>query len=115
MPEINAIPSLLFQLVLNLVNNGIKFNRSETPSVVIRVTDREAYWQIEIEDNGIGIDEKYQDKIFQIFQRLNTKSEFPGTGIGLAICKKIAEQHGADISIESEVNKGSKFILTWPK
>lgn len=115
LPEIEVVPSQMFQLIMNLVNNGLKFNRSKKPKVSISVIDAGRYWRIEVRDNGIGIDSKYKDKLFQIFERLNAKSEFPGTGIGLAICKKIAEQHDAQMSIDSVPDKGSVFILNWPK
>ncbi len=115
LPEIEAAPSQMFQLIMNLVNNGLKFNRSENPQVRISAIDKKNCWQIEIKDNGIGIDSKYKNKLFQVFERLNAKSEFPGTGIGLAICKKIAEQNNAQIIINSTLTKGSTFILIWPK
>ncbi len=125
LPILHAVPSQLFQLILNLVHNGLKFNRSEMPEVFLTACRQEGIsnqnrpyqselWRIKITDNGIGINEKYQQKIFQIFERLNTKSEFPGTGIGLAICRKIAEQHEAELTLRSEENKGTTFILMWP-
>lgn len=115
LPQVYAVPSQVFQLIMNLVNNGLKFNRSDEPRVSVRARDENNYWQIEVRDNGIGIDSKYSAKLFQIFERLNAKSEFPGTGIGLAICKKVAESHGATITIRSVLNNGSIFILKWPK
>ncbi|MEE9492655.1 MAG: ATP-binding protein [Gammaproteobacteria bacterium] len=115
LPELNAVPSQMFQVIMNLVTNGLKFNRSEKPKVNIRAVDEVTHWRIEISDNGIGIDSKHSAKLFQIFERLNAKSEFSGTGIGLAICKKIVEQHGAKIEIESQPDQGSTFILHWPK
>ncbi|WP_428240603.1 sensor histidine kinase [Gynuella sp.] len=114
LPVIAAVPSQIFQLILNLVSNGIKFNVSEVPAVHVSAVMQAENLQIRIQDNGIGIDKKYQEKVFEIFQRLNSKAEFPGTGIGLAICKKIADQHGASLSIESKAGKGSCFILEWP-
>ncbi|WP_169749040.1 sensor histidine kinase [Gynuella sunshinyii] len=114
LPVIAAVPSQIFQLILNLVSNGIKFNVSEVPAVHVSVVRQTENLQIRIQDNGIGIDKKYQTKVFEIFQRLNSKAEFPGTGIGLAICKKIADQHGASLSIDSKVGKGSCFVLDWP-
>ncbi len=115
LPELSVVPSQMFQLIMNLVNNGLKFNRSQTPEVNIDAIDKGKHWRIEISDNGIGIDKKYSAKLFQIFERLNAKSEFPGTGIGLAICKKITTQHDAEIKIESEPGQGTTFILNWPK
>ncbi|WP_051560555.1 ATP-binding protein [Marinobacterium jannaschii] len=115
LPVLSGIPSQVFQLFLNLVGNGLKFNRSEQPRVVISAEEQGDLWLIDVQDNGIGIDEKYRDKLFTIFQRLNTKEEFPGTGIGLAICKKVAGHHGAEIDVFSEPDKGSRFRIKWPK
>ncbi len=115
LPEIPAVRSQLFQILLNLVNNGLKFNKSDLPTVNICVIEDTDYWRILVKDNGIGIDERYHGKLFKIFQRLNTKSEFPGTGVGLAVCKKAAEHNGANITIESKAGEGSCFILHWPK
>lgn len=114
LPYIRAVPSMLFQLLLNLVNNGIKFNRSEHPTVKISAEQNEGAWHIKVTDNGIGIDPKYQQQIFNIFERLNAKSEFSGTGIGLATCLKIAKQHDARIEVSSIENEGATFTLIWP-
>ncbi|TQV80155.1 PAS domain S-box protein [Exilibacterium tricleocarpae] len=114
LPTVTAVPSQLFQLLLNLVGNGLKFNRSDTPTVSLNSSLEDNFCRIEIHDNGIGIKPQYQQKIFQIFERLNAKKEYPGTGIGLAICKKIAEQHEARLLLESEEGEGSTFVLLWP-
>jgi signal transduction histidine kinase len=115
LPEIEGVKSQVFQLMMNLVGNGIKFNRDSHPKVELTLEADSANWLIKISDNGIGIDPKYFHKLFQIFGRINAKSEFPGTGIGLAICKKIVDLHGGSISIESQPNQGTSFIITWPK
>ncbi len=114
LPTVNAVPSQLFQVLLNLVSNGLKFNRSKTPGVCLAASVEGNRCRIEISDNGIGIKADYQAKIFQIFERLHAKSEFPGTGIGLAICKKIAQQHEAELTLTSEEGRGSTFTLLWP-
>ncbi|VAW81779.1 hypothetical protein MNBD_GAMMA13-834 [hydrothermal vent metagenome] len=115
LPTLNAIPSQLFQLILNLVSNGLKFNRDKTPTVLLDAVENPQGWSIEIRDNGIGINPSHQHKIFQIFERLNAKSEFPGTGIGLAICKKIAAQHHAELTLESSEGEGTTFFIRWPE
>jgi PAS domain S-box-containing protein len=115
LPVIMAVSSQVFQLILNLVNNGLKFNRNEHPLVEVTAGKIEDEWKIEITDNGIGIDEKYQQQIFNIFERLHGNSEYPGTGIGLASCLKIAERHNARIEIISELDKGSTFCIYWPR
>jgi signal transduction histidine kinase len=101
---------LLFQ---NLISNAIKF-RSPESDPVIRITCRKIdnFWEFAIADNGIGIAQEHQEKIFIIFQRLHLKSQYEGSGIGLAHCKKIVELHGGNIWVESEPYKGSKFIFT---
>ncbi len=114
LPHIPAVPSQLFQLVLNMVNNGLKFNHSEQPLVALKVLAIKDHWQIRITDNGIGIAEQYQKQIFNIFERLHGNSEFPGTGIGLASCHKIVERHFGTIQLESQVDQGSTFIIIWP-
>ncbi|WGD34269.1 YfiR/HmsC family protein [Olleya sp. YS] len=108
---------LLFQ---NLISNGIKFTKKETTPIItidcIRKTDNALndFWEFSIKDNGIGIPEKHKERIFSIFQRLHSREEYEGTGIGLAHCKKIVEAHGGRIWLESVVNKGSTFYFTIP-
>ncbi|MEZ4773627.1 MAG: two-component regulator propeller domain-containing protein [Bacteroidia bacterium] len=102
---------LLFQ---NLIGNGLKFNRSENPLIIIEAKDSPGYYIVSVKDNGVGIGEEYLAKIFEPFQRLNV-SEFPGTGIGLAICKRIVEVRGGTIWAESEPGKGTTFFFTVPK
>ena len=100
----------------NLIGNAIKFNKpGVAPKVHISAKQDENNWIFSVSDNGIGINQQYADRIFKIFQRLHTRDEYPGTGIGLAICKRIAEQHGGTIWIESVPGSGSTFFFTIPK
>jgi chemotaxis family two-component system sensor kinase Cph1 len=99
---------------LNLLSNAIKFHGTMSPKVEVSAHRLVSTWVIAIKDNGIGIETKYFDKIFEMFQRLHTKEEYPGTGIGLPIAKKIVEIHGGRIWVESEVGKGSTFFFTIP-
>lgn len=105
----------MVQLLQNIIGNALKYNTSKNPLIQIDATETDDNWQIIIKDNGIGFDEKYADKVFMIFQRLHHKEEFSGTGIGLAICKKIMELHGGKIRVESEPGNGSTFYLTFFK
>jgi PAS domain S-box-containing protein len=114
LPTLIADPSQLIQLLQNLISNGIKYHGDVSPVIIIDSQKREDDWVFSISDNGIGIDPKYSERIFQIFQRLHTQEEYPGTGIGLAICKRIVERHGGKIWIESELGKGSIFYFTIP-
>ena len=114
LPTITAVPTQIFQLLINLVSNGLKFNKSDEPTVHISAEKDDAYWLIKIEDNGIGIEKEHQRNIFNVFSRLHSKAEFPGTGIGLAICKKIVEKQGGKLLLNSTLNKGSCFIIYWP-
>lgn len=98
-----------------LLQNAIKFNKSETPTIVINSEERERDWLFCIKDNGIGIAKENHDKIFEIFKRLHRKEEFKGTGIGLSLVKRIIERHGGKIWLESELGKGSIFHFTLPK
>jgi signal transduction histidine kinase len=113
LPTVMADNSQMIQLFQNLIGNAVKFRREGvTPEIEITSKKEGNLFRFVVKDNGIGIDKKYLDRIFVIFQRLHTKEEFPGTGIGLAICKKIVERHGGEISVESAEGKGSDFTFT---
>jgi light-regulated signal transduction histidine kinase (bacteriophytochrome) len=105
----------MVQLLQNLVGNAIKFHGAEPPRVQVTAEESGYEWRFAVKDNGIGIDPKYHEKIFVLFQRLHTAEEYPGTGIGLAIAKKIVERHGGRLWVESEEGKGSNFLFTLPK
>lgn len=104
------------QVLQNLIRNGIKFKRPNTkPEITISIVNQDTHWQINVEDNGIGIEEKYVDEIFQIFKRLNRKGDYPGSGIGLSTCQKIVKSFGGEIWVNSIVGQGSTFSFTIPK
>ncbi len=115
LPTIIADRQQLSQLFQNLIQNGIKFNKSPQPSIHISYEEQSQYWTFRVTDNGIGIAKEYQEKIFTLFKRLHTQSEFEGTGTGLSICKRIVERHGGNIGVESEPNKGTTFYFTISK
>jgi len=114
LPEVLADNTQLAQVFQNLIANGIKFHGEKAPKIHISVERKENEWLFSVQDNGIGIDSQYSEKIFEVFKRLHTKEKYPGTGIGLAICKKIIERHGGRIWVESEFGKGSTFYFTLP-
>jgi len=104
----------VFQLFLNLLSNALKFRGAEPCRVEISGATSVSSVVIEVRDNGIGFEMEYADKIFEIFQRLNRRDEYPGTGIGLAICKKVVERHGGKISVESAPGHGARFRIELP-
>ena len=115
LPTIVADGTQLMQLFQNLIGNAIKFRKpDQSPKIHIGVQRQEEAWLFSVQDNGIGIDPQFADRIFVIFQRLHTRDEYPGTGMGLAICKKIVECHRGRIWVESELGQGATFYFTIP-
>ena len=115
LPMVPADESQLASVFQNLLSNAIKFCRDEIPRIHVAAEDRGDAWQISVEDNGIGIDPEFQDRIFRIFQRLHGRDEYPGTGIGLAIGRRIVERHGGRLWVESRLGEGATFYFTLPK
>ena len=114
LPVIIADETQMVQLFQNLICNGLKFHGPQPPLIQVSAKQEGTNWIFSFQDNGIGIDPQYFEKIFVIFQRLHTRDKYPGMGIGLAIAKKIVEQHGGRIWVESEKEKGSTFYFTVP-
>jgi signal transduction histidine kinase len=115
LPTVEADPVQMRQLLLNLIANGMKFQAPEQkPAVRVSATREGREWRFGVRDNGIGIDARYIKNLFQIFKRLHSSDEYPGTGIGLAVCKKIVERHGGRIWVESVLGQGSTFLFTLP-
>ncbi|NJN59214.1 MAG: GAF domain-containing protein [Leptolyngbyaceae cyanobacterium SL_5_9] len=114
LPEIMADATQLTQLFQNLISNALKFHSDQPLHIHVSAQHRADAWLFSVQDNGIGIDSEYIDRIFLIFQRLHSRGEYPGTGIGLAICKKIVERHGGNIWVESQPGQGSTFYFTIP-
>ena len=115
MPELVGDRVRINLLFTNLISNGLKFNRSPRPRVELEWSDLGSYWEVTVSDNGIGIDPRYHEHIFDLFFRLNSKDQFDGTGTGLNLCKRIVEEHRGTILLESEADKGCRFIVTLPK
>ncbi|MBT1704123.1 PAS domain-containing sensor histidine kinase [Chryseosolibacter indicus] len=120
LPIVHAIPDLIHQLFYNLINNSLKFSKASVPSEIqlqcteVTIEEKEFY-RITVSDNGIGFEDHYAEQVFQTFFRLNSKDKYEGSGLGLALCKKIVERHHGFISATGEQDKGSEFIITLPK
>ena len=113
-PHIQWYPSRIFLLFKNLVENGLKYNQSKSPTISISYEEISGIHTIYVKDNGIGIDEEDFDKIFILFNRLHTQAKYEGTGLGLATCKKIVNEFEGEISVESEINVGTTFKIELP-
>ncbi|MBN8220155.1 MAG: PAS domain S-box protein [Spirochaetes bacterium] len=114
LPVLRADPTQIMQLFQNLINNAVKFRAQRPPEIGIHAGKKGDFWQFDVSDNGIGFDMQYADRIFVIFQRLNNRAEYAGTGIGLAVCKRIVERHGGKIWVDSAPGKGTTFHFTLP-
>jgi PAS domain S-box-containing protein len=115
LPRLMADKTQIIQLFQNLIGNAIKFRGNGALKIHVRAEEKQEDWHFAVCDNGIGIAPKYQKRIFQIFQRLHGRDEYEGTGIGLAVCKRIVERHGGRIWVESEPGEGSVFHFSMPK
>jgi light-regulated signal transduction histidine kinase (bacteriophytochrome) len=115
LPTVLGDEAQLAQLYQNLFGNALKFRGPGVPRIHVSAAERDADWQFTIADNGIGIEPQYFERIFMLFQRLHTMGDYPGTGIGLAICKKVVERHGGRIWVSSTPGEGSQFHFTLPK
>jgi light-regulated signal transduction histidine kinase (bacteriophytochrome) len=114
LPKVMADDTQLSQVFQNLISNAIKFRGEDNPKIHIAAVREINQWLFSVQDNGIGIDPKHKDRIFEVFKRLHKRRDYPGTGIGLSICKKIIERHGGNIWVESELGNGSVFYFTIP-
>lgn len=114
LPRLHGDRSQLAQLLQNLIGNALKFRGAEPPRVHVAARREQGGWRIEVIDNGIGIDPRFHERIFTLFQRLHGRDAYPGTGIGLTICKKVVERHGGRIGVESAPGRGSTFFATIP-
>ena len=115
LPAVEADEPQLVQLFQNLIGNALKFKGDDAPRIHVSAAEQADAWEFAVRDNGIGIDPQYFERIFMVFQRLHSKGEYPGTGIGLAICKKVVDRHGGRIRVESRPGEGSTFYFTLPR
>ena len=121
LPSVHADPGQMYQLLKNLISNALKFHKpGEVPTICIysrrSVADGKTNrWEVIVEDHGIGFEEEESGKIFNLFERLHSRDHFEGTGIGLSICKRIAEHHGGEILAISSPGEGAKFIIRFPE
>jgi len=114
LPAVRGDPVQLVSLFQNLIGNALKFRGATPPRIQVGAHLNSANWRFSVRDNGIGIDPRHFERIFRVFQRLHTRREYPGTGIGLAICKKIVERHGGRIWLESQPGEGATFYFSLP-
>jgi light-regulated signal transduction histidine kinase (bacteriophytochrome) len=114
LPTLPADATQITQLFQNLIGNAVKFHGEQPPQIHVGVRREPGSWVCSIRDNGIGIEPQYFDRIFQLFQRLHTRKHYPGTGIGLTICKRIVERHGGKIWVESRLGQGTTFFFSLP-
>ncbi len=114
LPPVMADPNHLSQIFQNLISNALKYNNNDKPTVLIDCREKEGKYVFGVHDNGIGLDMNFKEKIFEAFQRLHGKQNYEGSGIGLAICKKLIEQYGGEIWVESEIGQGSRFFFSLP-
>jgi chemotaxis family two-component system sensor kinase Cph1 len=114
LPLVTGDPSRLERLFQNLISNALKFRGPEPPRVHVSAQPAAAEWIFAVRDNGIGIEPQYAERIFRMFERLHRKEEYPGTGAGLAICKRIVEQHRGRMWVESQPGQGSTFYFALP-
>ncbi|MDH5804750.1 MAG: ATP-binding protein, partial [Gemmatimonadota bacterium] len=115
LPVVRGDATQLRQLLRNLVANALKFRGEAPPTIEIKGEDRIGEWMVSVTDNGIGIEKKFFERIFAVFQRLHTRDEYEGTGMGLALCKVVVERHGGRIWLDSQLGKGSTFHFTISK
>ena len=114
LPVIEADAQQIKRVLINLIGNAIKFHGAAPPRVEISAAREDGHWQIAVRDHGIGIAPEHQAEVFQVFRRLHTLDEYPGTGMGLAICQRIVHAHGGRIAVEAPVDGGSRFQFTLP-
>jgi two-component system, chemotaxis family, sensor kinase Cph1 len=114
LPTLTVDATQFMQVFQNLIGNALKFRGELPPRIHVGAQQKDDRWVFSVQDNGIGIEPEYFERIFQIFQRLHTRKKYPGTGIGLAICKKIVERHGGTLWVESQPGQGSTFYFSIP-
>ena len=114
LPTVQGNATRIGQVLQNLIGNALKFCEEPPPRIHVSAVKDGGYWRFAVRDQGIGIDPQHAVRIFQVFHRLHARQKYEGTGMGLAICKKILEQHGGDIWVESEPGQGATFFFTLP-